>query len=69
MGAAAGERFRAFRASDGKELWSFGLPARGYATRSVFQFNEKQLVVIVAGGGNRNGTLSSDAYVAFVLSE
>ena len=34
-GAAADERFRAFRASDRKELWSFRLPAGGYATPSV----------------------------------
>ena len=69
VGATADEKFRAFRASDGKELWSYQLPAGGYATPSVYQVNGKQYVVIAAGGGNRNGTPSSDAYVAFALPE
>ncbi|HNR06356.1 MAG TPA: PQQ-binding-like beta-propeller repeat protein [Saprospiraceae bacterium] len=69
IGATADERFRAFRASDGKELWSFQLPAGGYATPSVYQVKGKQYVVIAAGGGNRNGTPSSDVYLAFALTE
>ena len=33
--ATADEKLRALHASDGKELWSFLLPAGGYATLSV----------------------------------
>jgi quinoprotein glucose dehydrogenase len=67
IGATADEMFRAFNASTGKELWSFKLPAGGYATPSVYQVDGKQYVVIAAGGGNRNGTPSGDVYMAFAL--
>ena len=69
IGATADEMFRAFNASNGMELWSYKLPAGGYATPSVYQVDGKQYVVIAAGGGNRNGTLSSDVYMAFALTE
>lgn len=67
IGATADEMFRAFNARNGAELWSYKLPAGGYATPSVYQVDGKQYVVIAAGGGNRNGTPSSDVYMAFAL--
>ena len=67
LGATADERFRAFHARTGKELWQFQLPAGGYATPAVYEVDGKQFVVVAAGGGNRNGTPSGDAYYAFAL--
>lgn len=67
IGATADELFRAFNAESGKELWSFKLPAGGYATPSIYEVNGKQFVVIAAGGGNRNNTPSNDVFIAFSL--
>jgi quinoprotein glucose dehydrogenase len=69
IGGSADEKFRAYSAETGEELWSYQLPAGGYATPSVYQVDGKQYVVIAAGGGNRNGTPSGDAYIAFSLPE
>ena len=67
IGATADEMFRAFHSASGKELWSFKLPAGGYATPSIYEVNGKQFVVIAAGGGNRNNTPSNDVFIAFSL--
>jgi len=42
------------------------LPAPGYATPSTFAVAGKQFVVVAAGGG-KLGSKSSDAYVAYSL--
>jgi len=47
-------------------LWETSLPAAGYATPSTYMVRGRQYVVIAAGGG-KLGTKSSDAYVAFAL--
>lgn len=67
IGATADEMFRAFNAETGKELWSFRLPAGGYATPSIYEVNGKEYIVIAAGGGNRNNTPSNDVFIAFTL--
>jgi len=59
-------KFRAFDKSTGKLLWETTLPAAGYATPSTYSVGGKQYVVIAAGGG-KLGTKSSDTYVAFTL--
>ena len=59
-------KFRAFDKSSGKLLWETTLPAAGYATPSTYSVRGKQYVVIAAGGG-KLGTKSSDTYVAFTL--
>jgi quinoprotein glucose dehydrogenase len=69
VGATADELFRAFDADSGKELWSYKLPAGGYAVPSVYEVDGKQYVVIAAGGGNRMGTPSGDAFIAFSLPD
>jgi quinoprotein glucose dehydrogenase len=69
IGGSADEKFRAYSCETGKELWSYRLPAGGYATPAVYEVDGKQYVVIAAGGGNRNGTPSGDAYIAFSLPE
>ena len=53
----------------GKELWSYKLPAGGYAVPSIYEVEGKQYVVIPAGGGNRMGTTSGDAFIAFSLPD
>lgn len=59
-------KFRAFDSATGKLLWETTLPAPGYATPATFEVRGKQYVVIAAGGG-KLGSPSSDAYVAFSL--
>jgi quinoprotein glucose dehydrogenase len=69
MGGSADEMFRAFDADTGEVLWSYKLPAGGYAVPSVYEVNGRQFIVIAAGGANRIGTPSGDSYVAFALPE
>ena len=69
IGGSADEMFRAFDADTGKVLWEFKLSAGGYAVPSVYQVDGKQYVVIAAGGGNRLGTPTGDAFYAFALPD
>jgi len=57
---------RAFNKRTGQLLWSYPLPAPGFATPSVYELNGKQYLVIACGGG-KLGTKSSDTYMAFAL--
>jgi quinoprotein glucose dehydrogenase len=59
-------KFRAFDRDSGKLLWESTLPAPGYATPSTYAVDGKQYVVIAAGGG-KLGSPSSDTYVAYSL--
>lgn len=59
-------KFRAFDRDSGKLLWEAALPAPGYATPSTYAVDGKQYVVIAAGGG-KLGSPSSDSYVAYSL--
>jgi quinoprotein glucose dehydrogenase len=66
IAASRDEKFRVFDKDTGKILFETDLPAGGYATPAVFEVAGKQLVVIACGGG-KMGTKSSDKYVAFAL--
>ena len=66
IAATQDAKFRAFDKDTGKLLWETTLPAPGYATPSTFAVNGTQYVVIAAGGG-KLGSKSSDSYVAFSL--
>jgi quinoprotein glucose dehydrogenase len=66
IAAARDEKLRAFDKDTGEILWEGKLPAGGYATPSTYSIDGRQFVVIAAGGG-KMGTPSSDAYVAFAL--
>src|SRR5690606_21281968 len=68
IGATRDEKFRAYNKYTGELLFETSLPAGGYATPSVYRVNGKQYVVIACGGG-RMKTKSSDAYVAFGLPD
>src|SRR5690606_7731240 len=69
IGGSADEIFRAFDADTGEVLWEYKLSAGGYAVPSVYQVDGKQYVVIAAGGGNRLGTPTGDAFYAFALPD
>jgi quinoprotein glucose dehydrogenase len=66
IAATQDEKFRAFDKRTGALLWETTLPAAGYATPSTYMIGGRQYVVIAAGGG-KLGTKSSDTYVAFAL--
>jgi quinoprotein glucose dehydrogenase len=66
IAATKDEAFRAFDKRTGKLLWEVDLPAGGYATPATYSVDGRQFVVIAAGGG-KMGTKSSDAYLAYAL--
>lgn len=66
IAAARDGKLRAFNKHTGQLLWEYDLPAPGFATPSVYQWNGKQYLVIACGGG-KLGTRSSDSFVAFSL--
>jgi quinoprotein glucose dehydrogenase len=66
IAAAQDEKLRAVDKATGKLLWEAKLPAAGYATPSTYAVGGRQFVVIAAGGG-KLGSKSSDTYVAFAL--
>ncbi len=69
VAGTADEKFRAFDADTGAELWSAKLPFAGTAAPAIYEVNGRQFVVITATGGGRVGGASGpgDATVAFAL--
>jgi quinoprotein glucose dehydrogenase len=68
IAATSDEMFRAYHKKTGKLLFETKLPAGGYANPAIYSINGKQYVVIACGGGKMK-TKSSDAYVAFSLPD
>ena len=68
IAATNDEMFRAYNKKTGKLLLETKLPAGGYATPSIYSIKGKQYIVIACGGGKMR-TKSSDTYVAFALPE
>lgn len=68
IAATLDELFRVYSQSTGEELFSFKLPAAGYATPATYECDGRQYVVIACGGGKLE-TKSGDAYVAFALPD
>jgi len=66
IAATQDAKFRAFDRNTGRLLWEATLPAPGYATPCTFAIGGKQFVVVAAGGG-KLGSKSSDTYVAYSL--
>tara|TARA_B100001123_G_scaffold422922_2_gene532460 strand:+ start:1333 stop:3537 length:2205 start_codon:yes stop_codon:yes gene_type:complete len=66
IGGTQDERLHAYDKTSGELLWEAPLPAGGYATPATYAVDGRQYVVIAAGGG-KMGTPSSDTYVAFAL--
>ncbi|WP_246082291.1 PQQ-binding-like beta-propeller repeat protein [Spirosoma lacussanchae] len=66
IAATYDENLRAFDKQTGRVLWSYQLPAGGFATPITYQVNGRQYVAIAAGG-TRYGLKSGGSYVAFAL--
>jgi len=58
---------RAFDIHTGKLLWQYKLPAGGQATPMTYAINDKQYLVIVAGGHGPLSTKRGDYVIAFAL--
>ena len=67
IGSTTDEKFRAFDKSSGELLWETQLPAAGFAAPCTYSVNDRQYVVIAAGGGGKSNTRISDTYIAFAL--
>jgi quinoprotein glucose dehydrogenase len=66
IAATQDAKLRALDKSSGRVVWEAMLPAPGYATPSTYAVRGKQFVVVAAGGG-KLGSKSSDTYIAFSL--
>ncbi len=60
---------RAFDVETGEELWKAKLPAGGQATPMSYEFDDRQYVVIAAGGHGSLGNEQGDYFVAFALPD
>lgn len=60
---------RAFDIETGKELWKYQLPAGGQATPMTYTLDNRQYLVIAAGGHGKLGTKQGDYVLAFTLPQ
>ena len=67
IAASRDSKIRAFHKKTGKLLWEHALPAPGFATPAIYSWKGKEYLVIACGGG-KLGTVSSDTYLAFALT-
>jgi quinoprotein glucose dehydrogenase len=69
IGAAMDSYLRAFDIETGRELWKYRLPAGGQATPMTYRAgdDERQYLVIAAGGHGPLGTPRGDYVIAFAL--
>jgi len=69
VGAALDSYFRAYDIETGRELWKHRLPAGGQATPMTYRAgrNQRQFVVIAAGGHGMLNTPRGDYVIAFAL--
>ncbi len=65
--AAMDSFLRAFQSESGKELWKYELPAGGQATPMTYTLDDKQYLVIAAGGHGKLHTKQGDSILAFTL--
>ncbi|MBS0378217.1 MAG: pyrroloquinoline quinone-dependent dehydrogenase [Proteobacteria bacterium] len=71
VGAAMDSYLRAFDIETGRELWKWKLPAGGQATPMTYRAgpDQRQYVVISAGGHGPLGTPRGDYVIAFALPQ
>jgi quinoprotein glucose dehydrogenase len=71
VAAAMDNYLRAFDVETGLELWRFQLPAGGQATPMTYRAgrDQRQYLVIAAGGHGKLGTKRGDYLIAFALPE
>ncbi|TAY16180.1 glucose/quinate/shikimate family membrane-bound PQQ-dependent dehydrogenase [Rhizobium leguminosarum] len=68
LGAAVDNYLRAYDVTSGRELWQGRLPAGGQATPMTYMTDDnKQYVVMVAGGHGSVGTTPGDYVIAYTL--
>jgi quinoprotein glucose dehydrogenase len=69
IGAAMDDYFRAYDVETGDELWRYRLPAGAQATPMTYRLSEdeRQYVVIAAGGHATLRTRLGDSLIAFSL--
>ncbi len=68
LAAAVDDYFRAYDLTTGKQLWQARLPAGGQATPMTYTgADDKQYVVLVAGGHGSIGTKPGDYVIAYRL--
>ena len=68
IAATNDQRFRAFEAATGKELWVTKLETGSYTVPMTYQGkNGKQYVVLVASGGSYYDLTAGDSVIAFAL--
>ncbi|PDS39199.1 membrane-bound PQQ-dependent dehydrogenase, glucose/quinate/shikimate family [Rhizobium anhuiense] len=68
LGAAVDNYLRAYDVTSGRQLWQGRLPAGGQATPMTYMADEnKQYVVMVAGGHGSVGTKPGDYVIAYTL--
>jgi quinoprotein glucose dehydrogenase len=69
VAAAADSYLRAFDIETGRELWKYRLPAGGQATPMTYRAGkeQRQYLVIAAGGHGGLGTPRGDYVIAFAL--
>ncbi|MGO7674740.1 glucose/quinate/shikimate family membrane-bound PQQ-dependent dehydrogenase [Rhizobium ruizarguesonis] len=68
LGAAVDNYLRAYDVTNGRELWQGRLPAGGQATPMTYTADDnKQYVVMVAGGHGSVGTKPGDYVIAYTL--
>jgi glucose dehydrogenase len=68
IAATYDQRFRAFEATSGKQLWETQLETGSYTVPMTYaDKNNKQYVVIVASGGSFYDTTAGDSVIAFAL--
>jgi quinoprotein glucose dehydrogenase len=69
VGAAMDSYFRAFDIETGRALWKYRLPAGGQATPMTYRAgrDQRQFVVIAAGGHGGLNTPRGDSVIAFAL--
>jgi quinoprotein glucose dehydrogenase len=71
VGATDDERFRAFDARTGEEVWTVKLKGAAEATPMTYEGRDgKQYVVVTAtGGGFFNNPVTDDAVIAWRVEE
>ncbi|RCS24766.1 glucose/quinate/shikimate family membrane-bound PQQ-dependent dehydrogenase [Phyllobacterium salinisoli] len=68
LGAAVDDYLRAYDLTTGKQLWEARLPAGGQATPMTYTTDDdRQFVIIVAGGHDSVGTKPGDYVIAYTL--
>ncbi|WP_088922126.1 membrane-bound PQQ-dependent dehydrogenase, glucose/quinate/shikimate family [Granulosicoccus antarcticus] len=68
LAASVDDYFRAYRVTDGEQLWEQRIPAGGQATPMTYLNSQgEQMVVLVAGGHGSIGTAAGDYVLAYKL--